>query len=192
MDFNATDWNERLDAYRKTFSRSADFHVNQFQLGDRESALLWFASMADQEALADKLQHVMDNFLQQKERLQEDMTLEKLCRLAMPGTGYIVEREQSRLIDECLRGKAVLLLSGLEGGICIEMSNSNGYRQVEEPSTQTIIKGPKEGFTESIQTNLGLVRRRIIHPGLCFEKFVLGSDTRTVVYLGYIDGIVNQ
>ncbi|MDF2937384.1 MAG: spore germination protein [Paenibacillaceae bacterium] len=192
MDTAAPQWNERLETYRKTFCHSDDFHVNQFQMGNKECALLWFSSMIDHEALADKIQHIMDNFYQQEEELQHDVTLEKLCRRAMPGTGYIVEREQSLLIDECLRGKAVLLLDGVKGGICIEASNSKGYRQVEEPSTQTIIKGPKEGFTESIQTNIGLVRRRIIHPGLCFEKFVLGTDTRTIVYLAYIDGIINQ
>lgn len=191
MNATASEWNERLKQYRKTFCHSADFHINQFKLGDRECALLWFASMTDQDALADKLQHLMENFLQQEKSLSEAMTLEELCRRALPGTGYVVEREQPRLIDECLRGKAVLLLNGVEGGICIEVVSSSTFRQVEEPSTQTIIKGPKEGFTESVVTNIGLVRRRIVHPNLCFEKYVLGTETRTTVYLAFIDGTIN-
>jgi spore germination protein KA len=184
-------WDERLNKYRYTFVHSADFRINQFRLGKTECAVLWFASMADQAVLSAKLQHAMDNFFQQGEELQDNLTLEELCRRALPGSGCAVEQDRSRLIDECLRGKAVLLVDGLEGGICIGVVNSSTYRQVEEPSTQTIIKGPKEGFTESIETNLGQIRRRITHPGLCFEKYVMGSDTSTTVYLAFIQGIMN-
>lgn len=187
----AAPWADRLETFRRTFCHSADFRVNQFLLGKKECALLWFASMADQVVLSDKLQHLQDQYVQQEEALQHHLTLEELCRRGLPGAGCAVERDQARIIDECLRGKAILLLDGLEGGICIGAVNSKTYRQVEEPSTQTIIKGPKEGFTESIQTNLGLIRRRITQPGLCFEKYVLGSDTSTTVYLAYIDGLVN-
>lgn len=187
----AANWEERLDTYRRTFVHSADFRVNQFRLGNKACAVLWFASLADQTVLSDKLQHAAHNFSRQEETLEDSLTLEEVCRRVLPGAGCAVEQDPSRLIDECLRGKAILLVDGLEGGIYIGAANSSIYRQVEEPSTQTIIKGPKEGFTESIETNLGLVRRRITHPGLCFEKFVLGSDTSTSVYLAFIQGIIS-
>lgn len=187
----AAKWDERLNSYRTTFVHSADFRVNQFRLGRKECAVLWFASMADQTVLSDRLQHAAQHFSRQEETLEDNLTLEEVCRRVLPGAGCAVELDRSRLLDECLRGKAVLLVDGLEGGISISAANSSIHRQVEEPSTQTIIKGPKEGFTEAIEMNVGLIRRRITHPGLCFEKYVMGSDTSTTVYLAYIQGIMN-
>lgn len=65
-------------------------------------------------------------------------------------------------------------------------------RSVDEPHAESVIRGPKEGFTETLRTNTALVRRKIKTPNLMFEDMVIGRQTRTTVSLVYIKGIVNQ
>jgi spore germination protein KA len=55
-----------------------------------------------------------------------------------------------------------------------------------------IIRGPKDGFYESIGTNISLVRRRIKSPNLWVEPMKIGEVTQTDVTLMYIKGIVND
>ncbi len=65
-------------------------------------------------------------------------------------------------------------------------------RTVETPESETVTRGPKEGFTENIRTNTSLIRRKIRNPGLIFENMILGRQTNTQVSLVYINGIVNR
>lgn len=65
-------------------------------------------------------------------------------------------------------------------------------RSVDTPESETVTRGPKEGFTENILTNTSLIRRKIKNPGLIFENMILGRQTNTQVSLVYLNGIVNQ
>ncbi|QSO46740.1 spore germination protein [Alicyclobacillus mengziensis] len=65
-------------------------------------------------------------------------------------------------------------------------------RTPDEPSTDVSIRGPRDGFTESLDTNVSLIRTRLKNPNLVFESFVIGKQTRTKVLLAYIQGIANQ
>ena len=90
-----------------------------------------------------------------------------------------------------MNGSIVIVVKGLEKAISINMLTDE-KRSVNEPSTQTVIRGPKDGFIESLATNVSLIRRRIRNENLHFEEFIIGRDTGTAVYMGYMNGIANE
>ncbi|OEF99440.1 hypothetical protein BHF71_09010 [Vulcanibacillus modesticaldus] len=63
-------------------------------------------------------------------------------------------------------------------------------RNITEPESESTVRGPKEGFIESIRTNTALIRRRIKTPQLKMEAFKLGKLTKTDVVISYLDGVV--
>ncbi|WP_336776867.1 spore germination protein [Paenibacillus sp. MMO-58] len=65
-------------------------------------------------------------------------------------------------------------------------------RAVSEAMTETVSRGPKESFTESIRTNTALVRRKIKNPDLWLENMRIGKVTQTSVSIMYIKGIVSD
>ncbi|GIP27046.1 spore germination protein [Paenibacillus sp. J23TS9] len=65
-------------------------------------------------------------------------------------------------------------------------------RSPEESSTESSIKGPHDGFTESLTTNVALVRKRLRSQSFCVENFVLSERGQTKVSLLYIKDIINQ
>jgi len=65
-------------------------------------------------------------------------------------------------------------------------------RSVQEPDSETVTRGPKEGFTENIRTSTALIRRKIRNSNLVFENLTLGRQTNTPIALVYIKDIVNQ
>ncbi|NLM10350.1 MAG: spore germination protein, partial [Clostridiaceae bacterium] len=50
-------------------------------------------------------------------------------------------------------------------------------------------RGPREGFTEHIISNISLIRRRIKNPNLKFKFLQLGKQTNTTVCITYIEGV---
>jgi spore germination protein KA len=61
-----------------------------------------------------------------------------------------------------------------------------------ESTTETVVRGPKEGFTENLRTNTALIRRKIKTPHLWLESKKIGRETVTDVAIMYIDGIANE
>ena len=64
-------------------------------------------------------------------------------------------------------------------------------RAVTEPPTSTVVKGPREGFVENLNTNLSLLRRRLATTKLRFEKFEIGKYSKTAVVVAYIEGLTH-
>lgn len=103
-------------------------------------------------------------------------------------------KEGNRFIDlyaDLLSGNTVFLLHGSSQYLSIPTESTEG-RSVEEPSSQTVVRGPKEGFTENINQNILLVRKRIKSNALRLENLSVGNLTRTDVGLMYIKNIAKD
>ncbi|WP_199615718.1 spore germination protein [Paenibacillus alkalitolerans] len=95
------------------------------------------------------------------------------------------------LISALYDGNAVILAEGWEKAISVGCSKWE-QRGVEEPSSQTVVRGPKEGFTENISTNVALLRRKIKSPDLWKIDRIIGRQTRTDVSVMYMKGIADE
>ena len=104
------------------------------------------------------------------------------------------EAEWHSNLDEAktqvLLGKTLLLVDGNPEALLLETRQSP-TRAVEEPTQERIVQGPREGFTELLKTNLGLVRRRLPTPTLKVKFMEIGSRTATRVALLYINDVAD-
>ena len=92
-----------------------------------------------------------------------------------------------RAADAMVKGYCVLI--DPSGGVRLVRITAPKQRQVDTPVAEANIRGPNEGFSESIATNIGLVRKRIGTPQLRFESMQIGRLTRTTVVMAYIEGV---
>lgn len=88
-------------------------------------------------------------------------------------------------------GSAVILMDGCDKALVVNVSGGE-QRSVEEPSAQTVIRGPKEGFNENLRVNLSLIRRRIKSPKMATRTLKLGTITQTEIAVVYLDGIARK
>ena len=93
--------------------------------------------------------------------------------------------------DSLAGGYAAVFFDGVDRAL---LCNTQGFekRAVEEPASETVIRGPRSGFIESIGANISLLRRFIKSPNLWFESYTLGSLTRTKVAMAYIKGLASE
>ncbi|WP_342414716.1 spore germination protein [Paenibacillus sp. FSL R10-2782] len=99
--------------------------------------------------------------------------------------------KMSVVINKVLTGYSAFFMEGERFSIILDTRNYP-VRNPEEPSLERVVRGARDGFTETMLTNVGLVRRRLRDPGLKFEAMQVGRRTRTDVCLGYIDDIVDK
>lgn len=87
-----------------------------------------------------------------------------------------------------LAGQAVVLIGN--GAYAYVAPVEGGERRaVSEPVAEAVVRGPRESFNESIQTNVGLVRKRLQTPKLKVENRKIGKLSNTTVSILYVKGL---
>lgn len=90
-----------------------------------------------------------------------------------------------------VRGEVVLFIESSAQAVCFKIKDQL-HRQLEEPSTEAVIRGPRVGFIEKLPINMALIRQMIRTPQLKMERLVLGSATQTELVVTYIDGFASM
>ena len=88
-------------------------------------------------------------------------------------------------------GYTILFVEGEIKAIVLE-TKSTLDRGVSESTSEPIIRGPKDSFTENNAINIGLIRKRIKDPKLFFEEVKVGRRTKTKVNVIYINDIADS
>ena len=78
------------------------------------------------------------------------------------------------------------------GELCTLNISKIPQRQPEESSYEVSIKGARDGFTESLETNVALIRKRVPSTTLCNELFKIGKRSNTSVSLLYLSDVINE
>lgn len=93
-------------------------------------------------------------------------------------------------INLVLSGDSLLLVDG-KVEVYIIASRSWVNRGVSEPRGESGLRGPLDGFTESVRFNTALIRRRIRDTRLVMESKSIGTRSKTDCAIMYIEDIID-
>ncbi|WRO23471.1 spore germination protein [Metallumcola ferriviriculae] len=94
-------------------------------------------------------------------------------------------------VDKVLVGECIFMVDGHTEGLSLSVRGWQS-RGITEPTTETVVRGPREGLTETLRFNTAMLRRKIKSPDLKIEVKVKGKFTKTDVAVCYISGLANQ
>lgn len=96
-----------------------------------------------------------------------------------------------KIVQGVIYGDTVLLARGCTEALVL---NSKGWvtRSIAEPESERSLRGPREGFNESLLMNLSMLRRKLRTPDLKMQYRTFGRRTRTQACICYLDSIVNH
>ncbi|MBP1964503.1 spore germination protein [Paenibacillus aceris] len=92
------------------------------------------------------------------------------------------------ILHDVLEGRPVVLIDTVPGALSIGLTKFEA-RSVEEPLAESVVRGSREGFIESLTVNTSLIRKRLKTPALKFVSFTVGAYSKTDITMGYIQGI---
>ncbi|QQE79658.1 spore germination protein [Alicyclobacillus sp. SO9] len=174
-------------AIQTFFQQSSDINIRRVYAGsDVECLLVYINGLTDRQLLDEV---ILKSLLQPN--LKNNRDLEKtLFRICAAGGRTFITEKWSVVQEAVLTAKLVLFADGCSKAFVVDITNRES-RAVEEPMSESVIRGPREGFVETLQTNTAILRRKIKSKDFKLEPFVIGQLSQTDVVLGYIDGIVN-
>lgn len=166
---------------------SYDFVERPFYVGGKEAHLYYvdgFLNAGIFERVLQDLQKVKPQQLEGIDTLQEFSN-----RLVPYGECYIVQ-EVDKALFMMLSGPVAIFVEGLPGALMLDL-RVYPTRGITEPENDKVLRGPRDGFCETINFNTGMVRRRIRDTRLVFKAFAVGETSKTDVVLGYMEGLAD-
>ena len=99
--------------------------------------------------------------------------------------------DMNEVFGAILSGNAVFFIDGYDKAMKI---SSRGYPNmgVSEAESEKVLRGSREGFSDSVKTNSALVRKRLRDTRMKVEEYQMGVRSNTVLQILYIDDLVHE
>jgi spore germination protein KA len=184
-----------LAEVKRMFGVSTDLVFREFEAGTKKplrAALIFVDGLVDKGTIEQVIRSLHDASQTGKDGGLLAGNARRLIERQIVNLGEVCRLETVEQVAEgVLTGDSVLLLDGSPGALRL---GTKGFerRAVQEPDTEVVIRGPREGFTEVLCTNTALLRRKLQNPNLSLETLVLGRRTKTRVALVYLKGLANE
>ncbi len=188
---------KNLETIKEIMTDCDDIVYREVEIGTQnefKAALIYVDGMADKMLLN---KFVLNNLMVSSRMVEPngENIKNQLYKQLKDHTLTVTELSEVESIEEAvgfmLSGETILLLDNYNK-IIIVASKGFSSRSISEPSTETVIRGPRDGFTETFRVNTTLIRRRIRDSKLKVKSMQIGKRSKTDVAVMYIDDIVNK
>ncbi|ENH96632.1 spore germination protein [Gracilibacillus halophilus YIM-C55.5] len=187
------DLNENIKNLENLLGKPDDLVVRKFRVRgtNHRCAIAYIEGLVDTQYIRNQvMSHIqLDEDLNQIPD-QKQALFETLYEEIMSATAVKKKKTLDDLSKGILSGSTIFYLDGLAEVFVI---SSQGWekRQIQEPVSETLIRGPREGFVENIRTNIVLIRRYIQDPNLRFETHKVGRRSKKNLVVSYVDGVIH-
>ncbi|OPZ94547.1 MAG: Spore germination protein B1 [Firmicutes bacterium ADurb.Bin419] len=184
---------DNVNQLKAIFSNDEALIIRYFQnkyLKTAKCCVIYFEGMVDEGLINEDIIHPI-----LKDDLSADISgsnlLEEIQHKVLVSSCVSVEKNIDDIVNSVISGNTIFLLDGYDRVLLVRTKGWQA-RTISEPESERTVRGPKEGFTESIMVNISLIRRRIKTPELKMKFRQIGERSHTRVCLCYIDDIVSK
>ncbi|WP_051128225.1 spore germination protein [Amphibacillus jilinensis] len=166
---------------RFSFGLNNDFSIRLItaKFNKHELCLAYYASLVNSDKIE---QTIIQPLLEQGgDSLFDVVTAESITKI----------KELEELDDHINNGKVVLIIDGESFGHSIDVAQFQ-HRDISQSENESVVRGPKESFTESLHVNISLIRKQIRNRELITEVQKVGKRSKQDVQLMYLNSIVND
>ncbi|AZV44197.1 spore germination protein [Peribacillus asahii] len=178
-----------VEAYMKErvgLGKSYDIGVRKIKILKKDVHMYYVTGLVDSALIVEILEELVD--CNDTERATSKVAEIVENRITHQQVTPIETMDE--LVDQVLSGLIVVVVDGTPIGYVVDVRTYPG-RQPDEPDTEKVVRGSRDGFIENIVINTALTRRRIRDERLRFEMLKVGERSKTDVALAYIDGLAD-
>ncbi len=176
--------NKIVERMKNEFSNSVDFIIKPIQIGFHDTIyILYLESVTGSDKVNDYVLKHITMIASHKEIKLKDLAS------AIPAPNTVIIDDADKIEYYITNGFTIVIHNN---EILALETKANINRSIPEPMTEQAVFGPKDAFTENIQINLGLVKRRIKSKTLKSKAVVLGRKTTTACNILYFEDITED
>ncbi len=163
-----------------------DIGIREMKVADRDMAIMYCNGLTDNDTLVLILNELADlDRSQLGSQPYKALFQQFIIHIQVESV-----KQMDETIDYILTGHAVFFIDGSNEAIVVDARVYPG-RTPEEPDTERVVRGSRDGFTENLATNTALTRRRIRDEHLRFEVLKIGIRSKTDVSIVYLADVAD-
>lgn len=175
---------ENKSYLNELFKDCSDFVIREFTIEHSVKALLFFIDgMVNTEFANEAMKALM--ILE-----GEEQQIDRIIAMTLPVSQIQKSPEYGTLLTSMLGGDAGLIVEGNTEALMMGIRGME-KRSIQEPETESVIRGPREGFVENLRTNTSMVRRKLKTPRLKMKPLTLGRESNTSIVITYLEDIAD-
>lgn len=189
---------KKLLQIQNELGHSPDIVIRTFQPhrnSDAHVAVVYMEGLADKEKINDFIAHSLLADGHFSTVLPHETNTEDLFDFfkdrALSVGDIRIHNNWNSLVNSILSGDLIVLVDGFSNCIIANLRSSK-ERSITPPETEINIRGPKDSFTESIGTNISLIRRHLKTPNLWLESMNIGTVSNTEVAIMYLKNVAEE
>ncbi len=156
---------------------------------DKRNAKLYFIDGFCKDEIMVK---IMSYFMNAEEKEMKALkTTREFANKYVPYVETDVLAKENDFIKGVLSGAIGMIVEGYPEAIMID-ARTYPVRSVGEPENDRVLRGPHDGFVETLVFNTALIRRRIRDTNLTMEIHSVGKKSKTDVVICFMQGRVNE
>ncbi|MCD8083331.1 MAG: spore germination protein [Clostridiales bacterium] len=179
---------ENMEQMKRTLGTDRNFDIvcREAECGGRKACLFFVDGFTKDEVLLKILQ--LWSGVGREEMPSDAKTFSE--RYLPYGEIDLWEKEED-VVVRLLAGATCVFVDGYRECLTV---NCRSYpsRGVEEPDKDKVLRGSRDGFVETLISNVALIRRRIRDPKLMMERMSAGESSHTDIVLCYMSGRVDE
>ncbi|WP_344910088.1 spore germination protein [Amphibacillus indicireducens] len=165
---------------------SFDADFREIIILGRKIQLYFVNGLCDTEIIVELLKALVNI----NDHEQETNDVVKIVRNRIVHQQFEEIEDIQEAITRMLSGLAIIFIDGYDQIMVVDVRSYPG-RSPEEPDTERVVRGSRDGYTENIIENTALTRRRIRDPRLRNEIIQVGDRSKTDVCISYIKDIAD-
>ena len=172
----------------ESYHHSSDIVTRKINVKGTDILCIYLESVASDDKISEFLMKEINTY--SKNKILTVNLFDKL-KNTIPNSHITVESKLEDCFTKLASGFTCIFIDGDKQYITVE-TKSKLDRGITESTSESIVRGPKDSFTENNSTNLGLIRKRIKDKNLWYDEIKIGRRTNTKVTIAYINGIANE
>lgn len=182
--------NTILKTIEEKYGKSSDIVSRKIKVSRKEIMYIYLESVSSDDKISDFLMKDLSSYIKNNKISLFDNLFKSLQNTIFNSHLKTIDNYED-IYYYLASGYTVIFINGEKKAIAIETKNELD-RGVTESTSESVIRGPKDSFTENNAINLGLIRKRIKDPNLWFDETVIGKRTKTKVTIAFINDIVDK
>jgi spore germination protein len=176
--------NDNLTYLDSEFNECPDIIRRKLSLSDGNSGYLFYIEgLVDTDLLQ---RDIIAMFQSSKVSYLQNKDFESI----LPVANITIMDGMKTAVNDITAGRVVILVDKISFAISCDIKKFE-HRSIDEPVTEKNVRGPHDGFIESIGTNMSILRRKFKNQDLKFRLLTIGERTNQKVAIAYIKGIAN-
>lgn len=186
---------ENLAAIRKALEPAADLVLRKVGSGKASFGVAMIDGLVSRDGVdRDVVRALIDRFTEASHGTTGVPIGEAAKRLAEASIATMNVQKAASIeeaISSMLDGQVAIFGEGWNMALTASVQQWR-MRAVSEPDVESVVRGPREGFTEDLRTNTSLLRRRLRTPSLRMEEVQIGRVSPTKIAIVYIRGLTPE